>query len=93
VCVRVHVSVPTQGYCGCTIVVLQTVSVLLKVARVCGIMTIGHLGAAGCFHNNYQSWLNIGCWNMHSLVEAEGSIATVSVRGGVQVDCKIIFFW
>ena len=49
----------------------------------------GHLGAAGCFNNHCQSWLNIGCWNMRSLVEAEGSVATASVRGGVQVDRKI----
>jgi len=32
-----------------------------------------------------------GCWNMHSFVEAEGSAATVSVSGGVQVDCEINF--
>ena len=43
------------------------------------------------FHNHHQSWLNIGCWNMGSLVEAEGSVATVSVRGGVQVDRKMNF--
>jgi len=54
-------------------------------------MTGGHLGAAGCFHNHHQSWLNIGCQNMRSLVEAEGSVATASVRGGVQVDRKINF--
>jgi len=62
----------------------------LKFAQVCGIMTGGHLGAADCFHNHHQSWLTIGCWNMCSVVEAEGSVATASVSEG-QVDHKINF--
>jgi len=49
-------------------------------------MTSDHLGAAGCFHNHHQSWFNIDCWNVCSLVEAEESVATASVRRGVQVD-------
>ena len=56
-------------------------------------MTGGHLAAAGCSHNHRQSWLNIGCWNVRSLVEAEGSVATASVRGEVQVDRKINFLF
>ena len=54
-------------------------------------MISGLLGAVGCFNNHCRSWLNVGCWNMRSLVEPEGSVATASVRRGVQVDRKIIF--
>ena len=49
-------------------------------------MTGGQLEAAGCSHNHYHSWLNIGSWNLCSLVESEGSVVTVSTRRGVQVD-------
>ena len=51
----------------------------------------GHLGSADCSNNQRCSWFNVGCWNMRSLVEAEGSVATASVRREVQVDRKINF--
>ena len=54
-------------------------------------MAGSHLGAASYFHNHHHSWLNNGCWNVCSLVEAEGSVATASVRGEVQGDHKIKF--
>ena len=44
---------------------------------------------AGCSHNHRHFWLGIGSWNLCSLVESEGSVATVSTRRGVQVDRKI----
>ena len=45
--------------------------------------------AAGCSHNHCRSWVNIGSWNLRSLVESEGSVATASTRRGVQVDRKV----
>ena len=54
-------------------------------------MVGGHLVTAGCFNNHCHSWLNVGCWNMRSLVEAEGSVATASTWRCVQVDHKINF--
>jgi len=47
------------------------------------------LRAAGCSHNRCRSWVNIGSWNLHSLVESEGLVATASTRRGVQVDHKV----
>jgi len=47
------------------------------------------LRATGCSHNHCRSWANIGSWNLHSLVESEGSVATASTRRGVQVDRKV----
>ena len=47
------------------------------------------LRAAGCSHNHRHSWLAIGSWNLHSIVESEGSVATASTRRGVQVDRKV----
>ena len=54
-------------------------------------MRSGHLGSAGCSHNQRGSCFNVSCWNMRFLVEAEGSVATVSVRREVHVDWKINF--
>jgi len=47
------------------------------------------LRAAGCSHNRSRSWVNIGSWNLRSLVESEGSVATASTGRGVQVDHKV----
>ena len=58
-------------------------------ARVAELIIGGHLRAAGCSHNHRHSWLSIGSWNLDSLVESEGSVATVSTRRGVQVDRKV----
>ena len=52
-------------------------------------MTGGHLRAAGCSHDHHHSWLSIGSWNLSSLVESEGSVATASTRTGVQIDQKV----
>ena len=52
-------------------------------------MTGSYLRSAGCSNNHRCSWLNIGSWNLHSLVESEGSAATASTRRGVQVDQKV----
>ena len=52
-------------------------------------MTGGCLRAAGCSHNHRHSWLSTGSWNLHSLVESEGSVFTASTRRGVQVDRKV----
>ena len=46
-------------------------------------MTVGN---TGCFNNHRRSRLNVGCWNVRSLVEAEGSVTTASTRRGVSVD-------
>ena len=52
-------------------------------------MTGGGLRAAGCSHNHRHSRLGIGSWNLHSIVESEGSVATASTRRGGQVDHKV----
>ena len=52
-------------------------------------MGSSHLRAAGCSHNCCHSWVNIGSWNLHSLVESEGSVATASTKRGIQVDRKV----
>ena len=49
------------------------------------------VGSAGCYNNHRQSHLNVGCWNVRSLVEAEGPVTTASTRRGVSVDRKINF--
>ena len=49
------------------------------------------VGSASCYNNRRQSHLNVGCWNVHSLVEAEGLVTTASIRRGVSVDHKINF--
>ena len=56
--------------------------------RVAELMTGGRLRAAGCSRDHHHSWLSIGSWNLRSLVESEGSVATASTsyRRGVQVD-------
>ena len=51
-------------------------------------MTVGN---TGCFNNHRRSCLNVGCWNVHYLVEAEGPVTTASTRRGVSVDRKINF--
>ena len=51
-------------------------------------MTVGN---TGCFNNHRRSCLNVGCWNVHYLVEAEGPVTTASTRRGVSVDHKINF--
>ena len=38
-----------------------------------------------------QSCLNVGCWNVYSLVEAEGPVTNRINQRGVSVDCKINF--
>ena len=58
-------------------------------AQVAELMIGGRLRAAGCSHNHRHSWLSIGSWNLHLLVESEGSVATASIRRGVQVDRKV----
>ena len=58
-------------------------------ARVAELMTGGHLRAAGCSHNHCHSWFSISGWNLHSLVESEGSVAIASTRRGVHVDHKV----
>ena len=43
------------------------------------------------YQHQRRSRLNVGCWNMRTLVEAEGNIATSLARPGsrgVTVDCK-----
>ena len=52
-------------------------------------MTDSCLRIAVCFHNHRHSWLNIGSWNLRSLVESEDSVAAASTRRGVQVDQKV----
>ena len=49
------------------------------------------VGSAGCYNNHRQSHLNVGCWNVRSLVEAEGPVTTALTRRGVSVDRKINF--
>ena len=47
--------------------------------------------SAGCYNNHYQSCLNVGSWNVHSLFEAKGLVTTALTGRGVSVDCKINF--
>ena len=58
-------------------------------AQEAELMSGGCFRSAGCSHNHCHSWLGIGRWNLHSLVESEGSVATASTRRGVQVDRKV----
>ena len=51
-------------------------------------MTVGCLDHASCY-NNQCSHHNVGCWNICSLVEAEGSVNTPSIKRGVSIDRKI----
>ena len=48
----------------------------------------------GGFHH-LKSILRVGCWNVRSLVEADGGVKTATVRAGpssVAVDKKIRFW-
>ena len=55
-------------------------------AQVAESMTNSCLRAVDCSNNLCRSWLNIGSWNLHLLVESVGSVATASTRKDVQVD-------
>ena len=42
-------------------------------------MTGGHLKIVPVVLTTIVSWINFGCWNMRSLVESKGSVATREV--------------
>ena len=55
---------------------------------------IGHPGLHPSGFHCLKSYLCVGCWNVHSLVEAGGGLKTATVRTGkhpVAVDRKIKF--
>ena len=58
-------------------------------AKVAESITDGCLIASDYSNNHRHSWLNIGSWNLHLLVESVGSVATASTRKDVQVDQKV----
>ena len=49
------------------------------------------VGSAGCYSNHRQSRLNVGCWNVRFLVEAEEPVTTALIRREMSVDRKIKF--
>ena len=53
---------------------------------VCTSSLVMAVGSAGCYNKHCQSHLNVGCWNVRSLVEAEEPVTTASTRRGVSVD-------
>ena len=74
----------------CTAVVLQALSVYFKFAREAEKMAKTAKTAKNSKRNGQrrehqgQYKLNIGCWNMRTLVEAEGSVAMGVARPGVR---------
>ena len=84
-----YLSVPTQRALCFALLWSCKPLVCNFLARVAELMTGGHLRAAGCSHTHCHSWFSIGSWNLHSLVESEGSVAIASTRRGVHVDRKV----
>ena len=86
---RSDLSVPTQRALCFALLWSCKPLVCNFLAQVAELMTGGRLRAADCSHNHRHFWLSVGSWNLHSLVESEGSVATASTRRGVQVDRKV----
>ena len=86
---------PSVRQRGCTAVVLQALSVNLsmhkKLSKAVSGWTKSNKKKSSCQAHQKQCQLNVGCWNMRTLVEAEGPIETSVLRPSdraVMVDWK-----